>query len=213
MDMALLLIDTTLAPHSPRPWLKAGEYARLVDAQAVLDAARTEAERLRTEATAEFEAARRSGYEKGLAEAAERMAVELAAIGMHSAAVMRGLEEAIARTVSRTLADAVQDIPADRLYERALKKASRAARTEAFLTLRVPPQREEAARAALAAVLEEGGFAGAVELAIDPGLPDLACVLESEAGTVSAGLDVQLAALGDAVAREVARVSAMPRES
>ena len=89
-----------------------------------------------------------------------------------------------------------------------MRKAAKVVRGEAFLRLRVPPEQELAARAALATVTERGVLEGAVEVVADPGLPDLACVLESEAGVVSAGLDVQLAAVNAAVVRELGRLAA-----
>lgn len=211
VEVAFLLTGTTLAPQVTRPWLKAHEYALLVNAQALLQAAQGEVMKMRASAEEAAELRRRAGHEEGLREGLAEASTELAAGALRSTRLLRGLDEVIARAVSAALSDTVQEIPAEALYELALRKAAKAVRGENFLVLRVPPLREAAARQALAAVLEAGGFEGAVEVSVDSKLPDHACVLESESGVVSAGLDVQLSALNAAVAREVAQLCHTPR--
>jgi len=211
MGLALLLNEGELALLSQgRSWLKAAEYSRLLQAQDVLLAARQEAQRMRLDAASEAVVTLRRAHEQGLAEGRAEAAEQLAALSLRSAQVLHRLETVIARAVMRALEEVVQEMPAQALYEAALRKAAKLVRGEAFLTLRVPTQREAAARDALARLLEEGGLPGAVELVADPALADHACVMESEAGVVSAGLDVQLAAIGRAVAGAVARLAAEP---
>ena len=88
-----------------------------------------------------------------------------------------------------------------------LSQAAQAVRGEVFLELRVPPEHEVQAREALRKLSEAHGPFAAVELLVDAALPPHACVLASEAGTVSAGLDVQLRALSAAVSREISRLA------
>lgn len=206
MGLALLLNAGELALAPERAWLKARDYAALLDAQGLLEAACVEAGRLKQQACDEAEAVRQAAREQGLKEGRAQAAAELAALSLRSARVLHRLEAAIARAVTATLGEMVQDLPADRLYESALRKAAKVVRGEAFLALRVPPSRESAARSALAALLDDGLLPGAVEVIVDASLADHACVMESEAGIVSAGLDVQLHAIGTAVARELARL-------
>lgn len=210
MGLALLLNEGDLVLLADRPWLKAGEYTALLEAHEVLSAAHREGERLRAEATAQADALRQAGREHGLAEGRAEAAEELAAISLRSAQVFRRLEPAIARCVMRALHEMVEDMPVQALYEAALLKAAKLVRSESFLLLRVPPRHEEAARNALARLLGEGGLPGAVELSTDSSLPDHACVMESEAGAVSAGLDVQLAAIGRAVTAAVTGLAGEP---
>lgn len=204
MGLALLLNEGDLALLAHRPWLKAGEYTVLLESQEVLSAAHREGQRLQAQAVAQADALRQEAREQGLAEGRAEAAEELAAISLRSAQVLRRLEPAIARCVMRALHEMVEDMPVQALYESALLKAAKLVRSESFLILRVPPRHEAAARHALAKMLGDGGLPGAVELSTDPSLPDHACVMESEAGVVSAGLDVQLAAIGRAVTAAVA---------
>lgn len=191
-----------------RPWLKEADHLRLLDAQGLLDTARAQAERWREDADAAFAQAREEGRALGLGEGREQAAAELAGIALQSAAVLRRLESAIARAVDRALAGVVGGLPAEDLYEAALRQAAQAVRGEVFLVLRVPPQHEGPAREALRRLSEGDGPFGAVELVVDASLPPHACVLASEAGTVSAGLDVHLQAISAAVSREVSRLAA-----
>jgi len=191
-----------------RPWLKAAEYASWVDASSLIEAARGEAARLRDDALREADAVRQAAMEAGREAARTELAAELAAMSLGSAAMLRRLEAAIAGAVHATLLDVIGDLSPDRLYESALRKAAKVVRGESFLVLRVPPAQEAAARKALDVLLDEGSLPNAVELVADPQLGDLACVMESDAGMVSAGLDVQLEAIGRAVSRELAGLAA-----
>ena len=207
MDLAFQLNDGVLAPLLHRHWLKAEEYAQLLRAQEALSVAQQEAQCLRREAASEAEALRHRAHEQGLAEGRAEAAEQLAAIALRSAEVLRRLAALRARSVMRARLAVVQDLRALGLAAAARPQAARVVRSEAFLVLRVPPEHESAAREALAALLSEGGLPGAVELVADPALADHACVMESESGVVSAGLDVQLAAIGRAVSAAVARLA------
>lgn len=208
MDMAFLLIAHTPRAATGRAWLKSAEFGALQDARGLIDAANAEAQQLLEAAqrrVPEIErAARDQGHAKGMAEAA----AELAKQALGAALVLRQLEGVIAKAVSTVLADTVKELPEAALYAAALRKAASVVRGEPFLRLRVPPGREVAAREALTQVLRQGMLEGSVELVVDSGLADLACVMESEAGSVSAGLDVQIAAVGQAVTAELERLFA-----
>ena len=207
MGLALLLNERALALVPRRAWLKAAEHARLLEAEALIAAAHDEAARVLREAAEQVEALKASALEQALDQGRQQAAEQLAAIALQSARVLQQLESVIARAVTMALQEVVQELPPLPLYEMALRKAGKVLRGASFLTLRVPPRYEEAARAALSTLLNEGGLAGAVDLVVDAALPDLACVMESDAGLVSAGLDVHVAAIGRAVAGEVARLA------
>lgn len=196
----------TVASHAR--WLKARDYACLLDAEGAVDAAREHAARLRQQAQDDADEMRAMACERGLQEGRAKAAEEMAAMVVQATLVLRQLEPVIARAVTVVLDGMVQELPTSRLYEAALRKAARALRSEALVALRVPPEREAAARQALEALLAAGDLQGTVDVVPDAHLPDLGCVLESEAGSVSAGLDVQLDAIRRAVAREMARLTA-----
>jgi type III secretion protein L len=210
MGLALLIPQLHLLMQ--RPWLTRDEYLRVVDAQSMLDQARAEAQRIVKEAADQAEAVRDAAHEQGLAEGRAAAAGELASAAAGASRVLLQLRPAIARTVAGTLHEVLDDLPPEKVYAAALRRASRMVRGESFMTLRVPPGKEAAAAQAVASLTQELGWEGKVDLRADATLPDHACVLESAAGKVSCGMDVQLRAVAQAVEREVAALAAFTEE-
>lgn len=204
MGLAVLIPELRLV--ATRPWLKRDDYLQVVQAREVIVLARQEAARIVAEAAREAralkDAAREEAREAGRADVSR----EIASAAMRATRVMLQLRSVIAGLVARTFRGVLDDMPAEKVYALALRRASRIVREESFITLRVPPGREAAANAALEQLLAELGWEGKVSLHADPALPDHACVLESAAGQVSCGMDIQLEAIAAAVQREVGRL-------
>lgn len=177
--------------------LRAHELAAFRAADEVLAEARAAAQRIEADARAAAEAARRAAADQGRAEAAAaatRMIAETEArIDAALAALEPRLAELVLHATRRLLAGFDRRDLVARLAATALAEA-RAARR---IVLRVAPQCVDATRAALAG-LEAPGQQLAV--AADPALADTDCVLDSELGSVHAGLRPQIEALRQALA-------------
>jgi type III secretion protein L len=171
--------------------LSAAAHHALLDADALLEAARQEADTLR-------KAARHEGLVDGLREAARL----LEALERHREQVAREAQRDIARlamaAARKLLGRALRDDPdalAD-LVEQALVEA-RTARRLKVLVGPLPAPALESARARL-----EAQAAGALwVLEVDPELDPGDCVIETDVGRIDARLERQLEALLDALTR------------
>lgn len=170
--------------------------AAQAEAAAIVAAAHAEAERVRQGSAAALAEARRVGHGEGL-QAAHGEATELIARALATAARVRARAQREVATVAMRVAE---KLLASELAMRPevvvdVAAAALALARGAGLTLRAHPEDVAAlaaARPRLVAALAEPCD---VELCADAAVSRGGCVIETEAGTVDARLEVQLAAL------------------
>ena len=173
-----------------------GEAARLLDAarseaQDEVSRAGAAARSIRAHAAAE-------GREEGLAHATGIVASAVLTADRIAARTRPQLVDLAFAVAARVLAHAVERDPA--AVAEVAARALESARHRAEVTLRVHPEDLAAIRAAEGAL--EAGLSRArhFELVADPSVGRGGAVVETEAGTVDARLDRQLAALREALA-------------
>ncbi|WP_166618325.1 type III secretion system stator protein SctL [Paraburkholderia madseniana] len=208
MDAPFLLVGEGLRVAPGRRVLKAAEYTALADAQGLLDAARESARASAQRALDEAQEERRRGFREGADDARREAATTLAAIGAGAARTLARIEPLLAEAVMTALRGVLDEAPATVFYDAVLRKIARFVRDQRFLTLRVAPQDEAAARTQIDALHAQGVFAGLVDIQVDATLAPLSAVMSSESGTVDASLDLQLEGLRAALEREAAQVAA-----
>jgi type III secretion protein L len=174
--------------------LKAGDYRAYVDAEAMLAAARAEAERIGADAEAEFRLQSDRGFaegqRKGQSECAEQM-LEIVSRGVQ---FLRGLEETVASLVMLALEQMLGAMDDRELLMKVVHQALSVARERGRVTIRVRPDQ--------VGYVEEqlGAGAGSGDSRIIEVVPDLLlgrsdCILETELGVIDASLDIQLEAI------------------
>lgn len=208
MDAPFLLIADDLRVAPGRRVLKAPEYAALVDAHGLLDAARRAAEASAERAQHEVQAERERGFREGADEARREAAATLTRIAAGAAATLARIEPLIVEAVMTALRGVLDDASAAVFYDAALRKVARFVRDQRFLTLRVAPDDESAARERLDALQAAGVFVGFVDLETDPALASRSAVLRSESGTVDASLSLQLEGMAAALSCEAGTIAA-----
>jgi type III secretion protein L len=199
MGLAFLISTDNLQLLSERKVFKEAEYAALLDAAAVLDAARAEAARLSAQAVRDAQAALEAGRAEGLRRAQAEYAQRLAADALATQRQLQALRTSMAQIVVRAVGQFMGEVDPARLLESALRRVDALLRAEPFVALRVAPAQEAAVRQALAALGQEAGWALGAAVAPDPALADGACIVSTASGTLEIGLDAQLEAFRRAV--------------
>lgn len=175
--------------------MKASAVSTWVDAQGVLERARADADRIRSEAVAAFEAERRKGFEEGMElaqlEQTERM--------IDNAARMVDFFSSVEQRMVGLVMDAVRRIMADfddtERVMAVVRSGLNVMRNQKQLTLRLSPDHAEAVRSRAAELLQSYPGIGMLDIVSDSRLKGDATILESEIGVVEASVDMQLQAL------------------
>lgn len=201
MGLAFLITTDNLQLLSERKVLKEAEYAALLDASAVVEAARQEARRIEQQAQRHAEESRREGYERGLEAARAEYAQQLVGEALAAQRQLQALRSAMAQIVAQAVQQFLAEADPALLLEAALRRVDTLVRHEPFVTLRVAPAQEDMVRTALRQIGGELAWAGSLALVADPALPLRACVLQTPSGTLQIGIDAQLEAFRAAVAR------------
>jgi type III secretion protein L len=201
MGLAFLITSENLQLLSERKVFKEAEYAALLDAAEVLQAAQDEAARI-VEATArDAVRARADGHAQGLREAQADYARRLAAEALATQRQLLALRDSMARIVVRAVGQFMADADPAQLLEAALRRVEALVRGEPFVGVRVAPDQEAALRAALARLGADSGWALSAAVSADPALAPGVCVVSTASGTLEIGVDAQLDAFRRAVER------------
>ncbi len=184
-----------------RKVIKAAELETVLDAQAILDAARAEAQRIVDGAQAEFERQSKAGYEDGMTagrmEIAERMIDSVA----KTVNYVSSLERSVVDLVMKAMRKILGEMPDRERVVQVVRSALAVARTQRNVTVRVNPEEAEHVREQLAQITKPYPGVHFLEVAADVRLAKGSCLLESEVGVVDASLDVQLKAIENSLAR------------
>ena len=170
-------------------------------ASAMLEAARAEAATLLAKAQASFETAYQAGFDRGLHDAATQWAGQaLDAAGATRRNLYRQSER-LSNLVSMAVERVIDQEDRAGLFRRSLRTIVKLIKDVPILTMRVNEADREDAQRAIDEVMPLAGASFAIEIVDDPALPNGACRFESDDGVVDASLDTQLAALRRAVDR------------
>jgi type III secretion protein L len=199
MGLAFLITTGNLQLLSERKVLKAVEYSALLNAEGVIAAAREEADSLLQQSRETFEKNNRDGYEQGVARAQAEYGARLCRSALESAAALQAMRFTMADIVVRAVREMVAAIDPAQLYDTALRKVCAMVDDKAFITVRVSPAQEAVLWQVVGAMSAAQEDMPTIRIVADPGLDDERLVIETPAGTVEAGMDVQLEALGKAL--------------
>ncbi|HEX3138627.1 MAG TPA: type III secretion system stator protein SctL [Rhizobacter sp.] len=199
MGLAFLITTERLQLLSERKVLKEAEYAALLDATRVVEAARGEAARIVAEAKQQAEEQRRRGYEEGLRRAKAEYAQRLVSEAMASERQLRALRQSMAGIVVKALGQSIADADPAELFEAALLRVDTLLRHEPFISIRVAPAQEATLRLVLAKLSAQAQWGMSIVVQPDASLPEGGCVVQTASGTLDIGVDAQLEAFRRAV--------------
>ena len=202
MGLAFLITTENLQLLSERKVLKESEYAALLDAAALVDAARKEGERIVRQSTRQAEDSRQRGYREGFEAARVEHAQRVVSDAVATERQLRALRAAMAQIVVKGVGQFVAELDPGALIERALVRVDNLIRNEPFLSIRVAPAQEPILRGVIARMQGEGALPASVTVQADATLPSGACVVQSASGTLEIGVDAQLEAFRKVIERQ-----------
>lgn len=175
--------------------LKAGEHLAYCEAAQVLEEAQARARDLEAAAKAAYEEERRRGYEDGHNEARLEAAEQMIEIVSHSIAYFSRVEAKVVDLVMTALRKILMDFDDRERVTLVVKNALAAMRNQKQVTLRLAPDKAEMLRERINELLAAYPAIGFLDITPDARLSGDACILESDIGSVEAGIEVQLAAI------------------
>ncbi|MBO6171329.1 MAG: HrpE/YscL family type III secretion apparatus protein [Desulfovibrio sp.] len=196
-------MESHIRPAPGTRVLRAADYARLLEAQNLLDDARAEAEAIRKRAEDAYQERKKQGYEDGVLEGQMQQAEKMLETGMQAVEYLEGLERQIVEVVTTAVRKIVGELDDRERIVRVVRTALDQVRGRQRVVVRVCPEEEPQVREALAPMLAKTSGASGLELVADQRMKPGDCMLESEMGVVDAGLDVQLKAIENALAAKI----------
>ena len=182
--------------------VKRAEAQSIADAMDVLSAARKEAEDIRRQAGEEFEAQRKLGYDKGLEDSKEEIAIQKLEQVEKSIDYLGSMENKIVEIVLTALKKCVAEIGDRELMVQVVQKAMQSVvRNQQQVVLKVSPEMLPTVKERLNEILSKFPGVNYINLMDDPRIKGVSCVIETDAGNVDASLDVQLSAIEKALGK------------
>lgn len=186
--------DFVLETHSPV--IKGEDYARVVEAGRIVEEAQAYARELKERAEAEFEQRRAEGYQEGLNEAREEMALQMFEMVDRSAAYLEHIEDEVIKIVVNCLKQILATMPADEVIVQTVRKVlGSVMANQKQLVLRVPFEQAETVGGRVQEILASFPGLMSIEVVPDQRLSGTDCILETDVGVVEAGADVQIRAI------------------
>ncbi len=182
--------------------VKRAEAQSIADAMDVLSAAQKEAEDIRQQAREEFEAQRKLGYDKGLDDSKEEIAIQKLEQVEKSIDYLSSMENKIVEIVLTALKKCVAEIGDKELMVQVVQKAMQAVvRNQQQVVLKVSPEMLPTVKERLNEILSKFPGVNYINLMDDPRIKGVSCIIETDAGNVEASLDHQLAAIEKALGK------------
>ena len=178
------------------------EAQSIAEAMDVLSAAEKEAEDIRQQAREEFEAQRKLGYDKGLDDSKEEIAIQKLEQVEKSIDYLSSMENKIVEIVLTALKKCVAEIGDKELMVQVVQKAMQAVvRNQQQVVLKVSPEMLPTVKERLNEILSKFPGVNYINLMDDPRIKGVSCIIETDAGNVEASLDHQLAAIEKALGK------------
>lgn len=182
-----------LAPE--RKVITAAEHDMFREAQRVLAEAQARAAELTAAAQAAYEEERARGYQDGRDEARMEAAEQMIENVSRTIGYFEKVEGKVADLVMAALRKILMEFDDRERVTLVVKNALSAVRNQKQVTLRLPPDRADLLRDRINELLAAYPAIGFLDITADARLTGDACILESEIGSVEAGIEVQLAAI------------------
>lgn len=189
---------------SDRRLVKSHDVATVRNAEEIIAAAEAEAERIREDAKAAFEAEKKRGYETGLQNGKMEIAMQKLDLVDQSVAFMESVESKMADVVLKALKSFVTEVGDKEMVIQIVRKTMAAViRTQRQVTLKVAPEMVASVKARLVELRADYPSIESMDVVEDSRLTGPACVLETEAGVADASVDTQLAAIERSLKRHL----------
>ncbi len=205
MGTLFRLTGDSVRPSAGTRVLKAADAAALLEANALLDAARERVADMERKAGEAYERRREEGYRDGREEGRLGHAEKVLETVLSSVEYIEGIEATLVNVVTAAVRKVIGEIDENERIVRIVRNALVTVRNQQRVIIRVAPADEKAVSVALASMLASvPGSASFLDVVPDARLERGACLLESELGVVDASLETQLKALENAFRSKIA---------
>ncbi len=202
----LLLKTKSFEVESADAVVTAAEAGAVARAEEIVAAAEAEARRIAEAAQADAAAAKKQGYEDGLAEGRQQILMQKLDLLDESVRYMESVELKMADIVMKALKKCVAEIGDRELVVQIVRKSMQAVvRNQRQITIKVSPEMVPVVRARLDEILRDFPSVAAASVVEDAHLAGTACVVETEAGLVEASVEGQLAAIEKSIRKNLNR--------
>ena len=202
----LLINKGDFVLQSDRRVVKAADVATVRSSAEIVAAAEVQAAQIREDAKAAYEAERKKGYDKGIADGKTEIAMQKLDLVDSSVAFMENVEEKMSEIVMKALKSCVAEIGDREMVIQIVRKTMAAViRTQRQVTLKVAPELVETVRARVSELTATFPTIETFDVVEDPRLKGSSCVLETEAGVADASVESQLAAIERSLKKHIAK--------
>jgi|GEM_PF-5761194 len=192
MGQSFLINREQLQVAADNKIIKHQDYAYIVDAVAIVEAARKEAHRILLEAAKEVERQKRLGYQTGWHDAQQRLALELTKVSASHARSLVAQQRTMVKAVVDICTVVLKAESRERIFDTAFKHVSEFVRIEQFLSVRVSNDDLSSARRAVNRMVEQYSSTRFINVVADELLEAGSCVIESEQGIIDASVSTYL---------------------
>ena len=175
--------------------LRAADVAAWVNAEAMLAAARTQADAILAAAQGAYDQECKRGYAEGTAEARMEQAEKMIETVSRTVDYFAKVETDMVALVMAAVRKIMDDFDDEQRVVIAVKNALSVVRNQKQMTLRVHPRQVDTVRAHVNELLAAYPGVGYLDIMPDGRLEPESCILESEIGMVESSIEGQISAL------------------
>jgi type III secretion protein L len=198
MGTMFRLNNDSIQPAAGTKIIKSSELGQLLEANALLDAAREKAAEMERAALEAYEEKRQEGYQDGLEEGKLEHAEKMMETIISSVEFIEGIESTLVSVVNQSIRKIIGDMGDKERIVAIVRNALNVVRGQQKVTVRVAPADEGAVLEAMAGMTASGSGSSFMTVIADARLERDSCIIESELGVVDASLSTQLKALENA---------------
>ena len=177
----------------------AEDFSPLAEASSLLDAARREADEIRVLAMEAFLKEKARGYEEGKRQAERDLSERMVRLAVESVSYLEAYEARITGALVAGLQRVIGEFSEAELLGRVVGQSLQIVRQQARVTVRVSSAHHSALQAKVDSWKERYPAIRTLDLQADSQLPPDECVLDTEIGSVSTGVHIQIQAITNAL--------------
>ena len=180
--------------------LKAEDYTVVLHAAQLIEQAEQEAQKIVADAQTAYENEKTRGYQDGSEEGRAKQAEKMMTAMIESVHYFSEVENKLVDIVMSSTKKILDGFDNIELTKGIVKQALDKVRNESKITLRVYPEHADEIRTELKEITANYTNIGFIDVVADSHIPENACKVETEMGSVETSVDLQLRALRTALA-------------
>ena len=199
MSSFTLVKDENFEIRSQSRVLKADDYAVILQTEQLIEQTQKEAQKIIENAKAIYESEKARGYEDGSKEGKAAQAEKMMSAIIESVHYFSEVENKLVNIVMSATKKILSGFDDIELTKGIVGQALDKVRNESKITLRVFPEHADAVRSQLKEITANYSNIGFIDVVPDSRIPEAACKVETEMGSVDTSVDLQLNALQTAL--------------